>query len=310
LGPAEVKAGVSIVRVIGETLSLRREGRLWTAPCPFHAENAASFTVYADHYHCYGCREHGDVLDWLTSQRGMSFREALTYLGAPDSGRLAAPLKPLFKSAVNDSKAIRNLAAAQRIWGQGLDPYYSIIQDYLHIRGGLELPPPSALGPVIRFHPECPCGDLRLPAMIALLSDPVTGAPTGGIHRTFLKADGSGKADIPKPKMMLGPWGVVRLYKPETAGIGLAEGIETALAVAQRIGWGPVWAACTAGGFSKVPPLIQRTLNLFIDRDDDGVSLREAERCARAWVEADLEVYIHEPPDGTDWADVARGVVP
>ena len=110
--------------------------------------------------------------------------------------------------------------------------------------------------------------------------------------------------------MTLGPWGVVRLYEPETRGIGIAEGIETALAVAQRIGWGPLWATCTAGGFAKVPPLILRTLNIFIDRDDDGVSRREAERCGERWVAADLEVYIHAPPEGTDWADAAQGVVP
>jgi hypothetical protein len=171
--------------------------------------------------------------------------------------------------------------------------------DYLRSRG-LELPPE----PVIRFHPKCPCGADWLPAMVALMTDPVTGEPRG-IHRTFLRPDGSGKAEIAKTKMMLGPWGIVRLYEPETAGVGLAEGIETALAVAQRIGWGPVWAACTAGGFVKVPPLIQRTLNLFVDRDDDGVSLREAELAAERWAEAGLEALIHEPPAGTDWAEVA-----
>jgi hypothetical protein len=193
-----------------------------------------------------------------------------------------------------------------RIWGEAIDPANTIVPAYLSARGGLCLPPE----PVIRFHPQCPCGALKLPAMVALLSDPVTGQPSGGIHRTFLRHDGSGKAETDKPKMMLGPWGVVRLYEPETAGIGIAEGIETALAVAQRIGWGPVWSTCTAGGFSKVPPLVMRTLNIFIDRDDAGVSQSEAEACAERWVAADLEVYIHAPAEGTDWCDVARGVVP
>jgi hypothetical protein len=300
--PAEAKAAVSIARIIGETVHLRRQGGLLVASCPFHTDPEPSFTVYQDHYHCFGCGEHGDVIDWLTAQRGMSFREALAYLGAPDSGRRAAPVQPVARA----SRASDNRAAAMRIWGEALDPRRSIVADYLSTRG-LCLPPE----PVLRFHPECPCRDRKLPAMVALLSDPVTGEPTGGIHRTFLRPDGSGKAEIEGgAKRMLGPWGVVRLYEPETAGIGLGEGIETALAVTQRIGWGPVWAACTAGGFAHVPPLVMRTLNLFIDNDDTGVSLREAETCKERWIAAGLEVVIHEPPEGTDWADAARETVP
>jgi hypothetical protein len=138
----------------------------------------------------------------------------------------------------------------------------------------------------------------------------VTGEPTGGVHRTFLKPDGSGKAAIDRPKMMLGPWGVVRLHEPETSGVGIAEGIETSLAVAQRIGWGPVWAACTVGGFTKIPPLVMRTLNIFVDHDDDGASLQAAEDCAEVWLSAGLEVFIHEPPEGTDWADAALEIAP
>jgi len=36
-----------------------------------------------------------------------------------------------------------------------------------------------------------------------------------------------------------------------TAGLGLAEGIETALAVMQRAGWSPVWAATSAGAMDR-----------------------------------------------------------
>jgi putative DNA primase/helicase len=299
---ATAKAGTDIVRIIGETLALRRQGRLHVGLCPFHAEGSPSFTVFPDHFHCYGCGEHGDVIDWLTDQRGMTFRDALAYLGAPPSDMRAQPVAP----RIRPSKAKDHAALARRIWHEAMDdPSHSIVADYLASRG-LALPPE----PVIRFHGECPCGDLRLPAMIALLSDPVTGEATGGVHRTFLRPDGSGKADIDRPKMMLGPWGVIRLYEPKTYGVGFAEGVETALAIVLRIGWGPVWAVCTAGGFAKVPPLPARTANYFVDRDDDGVSLRYAEEGAEAWVSAGLEAYIHEPPDGTDWCDCTEGVVP
>ena len=147
--------------------------------------------------------------------------------------------------------------------------------------------------------------------MIALLTDPATGEPTGGVHRTFLAPNGSGKAAVEKPKMALGPLGVVRLYEPETPGIGIAEGIETALSVAQQFEWGPVWATCGTGGVRTFPLLIARTLNIFVDRDDkDGAGVRSAEACAERWADAGLECLIHEPPDGFDWADAARRIAP
>src|SRR5579864_4591893 len=59
-----VKASFSLPELIGQTLPLRRSGRLWTACCPFHREKTPSFYVYADHYHCFGCGAHGDVVAW------------------------------------------------------------------------------------------------------------------------------------------------------------------------------------------------------------------------------------------------------
>ena len=34
------------------------------ALCPFHNERTPSFKVYEDHYHCFGCGEHGDHVDF------------------------------------------------------------------------------------------------------------------------------------------------------------------------------------------------------------------------------------------------------
>lgn len=37
------------------------------ALCPFHNERTGSLKLYSDHFHCFGCHEHGDVIK-LTGQ--------------------------------------------------------------------------------------------------------------------------------------------------------------------------------------------------------------------------------------------------
>jgi hypothetical protein len=141
--------------------------------------------------------------------------------------------------------------------------------------------------------------------MVALMTDAETGEPLG-VHRTFLRPDGNGKAPLEKPKMMLGRAGVVRLVDLAEIGVGLglAEGIETALAVMQRIGWGPVWAATSAGAIRSFPVLRATTLNIFADADTTGQAA--ANRCAARWMAAGSDVLVHTPPAGEDWADAAR----
>ena len=304
-----VKAGVSIARVIGEALRLKREGNLLVGLCPFHGEKTPSFTVYIDHYHCFGCGAHGDVFDWLMQMHRMTFAEAVAYLDGGGAGTVMQGDRPK-RHATHAVK--RTAAIARKIWGESSPPGGTIVEDYLRSRG-LELPGLPfrseeycrSDAPVLRFHPQCPRGTERLPAMVALMTDPVTREPRG-IHRTFLLPDGSGHVG----KMMLAMAGIIRLYEPETAGLGIAEGIETALAVAQRVGWGPVWAAGSAGGIRNFPPLTMRTLNIFVDRDDDGVGLAAAEHCAAQWAEAGLETFIHTPPTSEDWADAAARIAP
>jgi hypothetical protein len=43
------------------------------AICPFHEEKSASFYVYSDgHFYCYGCGDHGDVIDLHQKLKGLS----------------------------------------------------------------------------------------------------------------------------------------------------------------------------------------------------------------------------------------------
>lgn len=46
------------------------------ACCPFHNERNPSFKVYEDHYHCFGCGEHGDHVDFVQKIYGLTNIEA------------------------------------------------------------------------------------------------------------------------------------------------------------------------------------------------------------------------------------------
>jgi putative DNA primase/helicase len=205
-------------------------------------------------------------------------------------------------AAASRPAAATTLDFARDIWRAALAPAGTLAEAYLDSRG-LALPEDAPL----RFHPACPRGEERLPAMVALMTDPMTGEEVG-VHRTFLAADGKSKASG-QAKMMLGRVGVIRLG-PDievTAGLGLAEGIETSLAVMQRFGWRPVWAATSAGAIS-IFPVMAGIEALTIFADADGAGLKAAERCAARWAEDGREARIVAPPSGEDFADTARRV--
>ena len=139
---------------------------------------------------------------------------------------------------------------------------------YLNSRS-LYLPPTSDL----LFHSSLTdwAAKIGRPAMIAVVRRPDTGEWTGGIHRTYLAANGRGKADMVKPKMMLGPCqgGVVMLHPMAPGGLlGVGEGIETALA-ASKIFNIPTWATLSTSGYLLFPPGLQR-LVIFADRGQGG----------------------------------------
>lgn len=78
----EVKLKTDIVTIIGERIELKKAGRNFKAPCPFHGEKTPSFMVSPELqiFKCFGCSEAGDVFSFLDKYEGMEFGEALRYL--------------------------------------------------------------------------------------------------------------------------------------------------------------------------------------------------------------------------------------
>jgi putative DNA primase/helicase len=181
----------------------------------------------------------------------------------------------------------------------------SVAETYLAARG---LQDPGS--PDLLSHPDLTDYDSRRgwPGMVAIprLAD---GEPVGGIHRTFLRDDGSGKA--PAGKKMLGTIAeaAVRLFPlPDDGHLGVAEGIETALA-AHAIFGEAVWAALSADGMARFRwPDGTRRVTIFADA---GAAGRQAAATLSDRLNiADIPNRIVVPLHGDDFNDdLLKGAV-
>jgi putative DNA primase/helicase len=266
-------------------------------------------------WHDFECGCGGDPLGLVAHLRRTTMREAfrwaLAWLGAlpgdvarPDALRPVEP--PYARPEASDAPDLRHrwsVNLGRSLWREATpaDAPGSLVPVYLAVRG-LAWEPDAP----IRFHPRAwrnaKYGSSG-PAMVALMTLPETGEPCGA-HVTYLRPDGTGKAEGERNKIMLGAAGVIRLVPDTevTMGLGLAEGIETALAAMQGAGWRPVWAATSAGAMDRFPVLPGvEALTVFADADGPGMDAARA--CCRRWADAGREGRILAPPAG-DWDDV------
>ena len=123
-----------IAEVIGSRIQLKKHGREFKAPCPFHSEKTPSFTVSTQKgfYHCFGCGAHGTALGFLMEFDRLEFPEAVEALAQmlglevprSESTGQRAPSAPVY--AV--------LTQAQKLYQQALRQHSSAA-DYLKKRG-------------------------------------------------------------------------------------------------------------------------------------------------------------------------------
>ncbi|MEN8257269.1 MAG: DNA primase [Thermodesulfobacteriota bacterium] len=77
-----VKDVADIVEVINEHVPLQKRGGRYLGLCPFHSEKTPSFSVNQDRgfFHCFGCKESGDVISFIMKYHSLSFLDALKEL--------------------------------------------------------------------------------------------------------------------------------------------------------------------------------------------------------------------------------------
>ena len=78
----DLLARTDIVEVVGSRVPLKRQGREYSARCPFHDERSPSFTVSPtkQFYHCFGCGAHGTAISFLMNYDRLEFLDSVEEL--------------------------------------------------------------------------------------------------------------------------------------------------------------------------------------------------------------------------------------
>jgi phage/plasmid primase-like uncharacterized protein len=277
------------------TLGGRWHGRYGAAPCPAcqpdrrHGQNALTLADGNNGRLMLDCKKSACAFLDILAAAGLRSGDYTP----PDPATIAQ------RKAQQRADAEKRATQAKRLWLEAQPITGTIAETYLRGRGiTCELPE------TLRFHPECWHGPTarRLPAMVAA----VQGAGLPAVHRTWLDADGMGKANIDPPKAMLGAvaGGAVRL----AVGLGplvVAEGIETALSLASGLLQTPatVWAALSTSGIRGLH-LSPTASRLTIAPDGDAPGREAANALAERAHALGWQVSLLPAPDGRDWNDI------
>ena len=243
---------VDLVEYAGTLTKLKRAGREWRGACPLCGAGAKSSTppfavnpdkrVWVCHVGCVN-PPGGDVIDLVQQMRpGSTPKEAAAWL-------IGADMSKLTPSAPKPRETPKASPVAAAIWRESVPAAGTIVEAYLAARW-ISAGVIAATIDRLRFHPRAPhtwdadarAWSVRAPAMI-VRPETVDG-PVDGVHATYLRPDGSGKADLSPAKRMWGAQldaegrrGGAWLIGPDGAGpLVVGEGIETVLSVCSMKG--------------------------------------------------------------------------
>lgn len=109
----EINNRIDIAEVIGRYLQLKRTGSKYVGLCPFHNEKTPSFSVDPDRrfWYCFGCKQGGNIFQFLMKMEGMGFPEAVRKL-AEETG---VEIKWEIDSSKQDTVRQRNLQLLDRV---------------------------------------------------------------------------------------------------------------------------------------------------------------------------------------------------
>jgi putative DNA primase/helicase len=236
----------------------------------------------------------GDGFGLLQRVHGWSFSQAAKEVDRLIGSVLPGPVA-VERTEQSKLQALREAWNASKPVTKG-DPVWT----YLNQRLGIDMVPSD-----IRFHPGMKHSEGGVyPVMLATMRYP--DGTAASIHRTYLTPDGQKAPVSEAKKFMQGKPLKTASVRLGTLGprIGIAEGIETALAASRRFAV-PVWAATNAVLLeSWIPPAGVKEVLIAGDNDTSCTGQAAAFSLARRLVREGYAVEV-QIPDATDsdWAD-------
>lgn len=323
------REAVAIADLAGQAVKLVRSGQELRGPCPVCQAGAKSamppFAVNPAKgtFRCYGCEVWGDVVDLERRLRGGTPAEAARRLtgGGYETGQRLDARPPVAQGAGDESKALARLRLAQEMLDEARPIAGTLVERYLRGRGIPQVVI-AAAAPAMLFHPFAKAGWdaeamvwIKAPAMLVrpVTQDPETGlaVPTGGVHATYLKRDGSGRDKALGKKMwgpqhgpggrpagawLIGPEAASGGFARRGSGMAVGEGVETVLSVvALQLRRGEALRACAALSLARL----------------QGGEARDDEGCVdpyRAVPDPARPPFVWAPPAGGPWPEVLVAV--
>lgn len=248
-------------------------------------------------FYCSHCGP-GTGVDLVMRLRGCGFKEAAREI------ETLAGAAPQVHTAPGQTEGDK-LAALRKTWGEA-KPLVDGDEAMRYLAGrGLTL---TSIPAALRLHDGLPYRDGHaflgtFPAMLALVTGVDGKAVT--VHRTYL--ENGKKAEVATPKKLMPgkptKGGAIRLF-PVGVEMGIAEGIETALAASALFSV-PVWSCVSAGGVeSFIPPTGVTSVIVFADNDSNYTGQRAAFALANRLTLNGIRATVKTPEIIGDWLDV------
>jgi hypothetical protein len=314
---------------------LRRSGKQYEGPCAVCGGDDRFWVVPGLNVAgCRGCDFRGDAIGLEMHLSGCSFVDAVRALIGKDAGTpqrrqptpdeiRAREAREAERRREEAAEAARNAMSAAKIIGR-LQPvagtpgevYLRHIRciDVGHWAIKRALEDVGTLGWCERVYfrqensakPGHELNGQWVSAIIAILTDPVTGARTGGITRTFIHQ--GRKVCRAMSLGGVGRLGIIRLSRDDEVetGLHLCEGLETALS-GMQMNFLPMWAAGSTSQLAEFPVLAGvECLTILADNDENEASVDAASPTYWRWKDAGREVRIRQPKEKGDLNDIRR----
>jgi phage/plasmid primase-like uncharacterized protein len=279
---------------IADNLGGWRQGDNWRCPCPLECGYTLSLRDGDDGRllaYCFGGCEYNDILAVLIEYGLLDDDDGVV----PRCGE-RVPVRSVEQDA-------HRIAHAHHVYAEANGG--SLVATYLREARGISLLPPD----ILKEHSRCPHRlGVCLPAMVAPVVN--VNGELRAVHCTYLRRDGSGKADLGK-EFQRECRGVIRggairlaVHDPDCELI-IGEGVETVLSAMEIFGL-PGWSVVYAGGLRTIElPSAVRNILIAADNDASGAGQRNAVAAARGWIAEGRAVRIVLPrATGDDFNNV------